>query len=126
MTIIDNSTTNELEHRSTATSNTLDVVAPVVPIHRIVRLPQRFDVHQVDAVLDELRSHTESSTTADIDGSLVEMIDLAALRSLEAAIADQQIRIVEPSVALRMTAEYTGHALASACFAIGHELGEVA
>lgn len=81
-------------------------------------LPVRFDVHQIDRVgaeLDELSHHH----AVEVDGSQVEMIDLSALETLGRLAADRpSLRIVQPSVALRATADYTGHRRVSAAFSL--------
>jgi hypothetical protein len=73
-------------------------------------LPRRFDVHQVERVRTELGGLAHSGATVGVDGSMVEMIDLAALAALHGLVTDHTgIRLERPSVALRATIDFTGH-----------------
>lgn len=77
---------------------------------RVVELPARFDVHQVDAFLAEVAKDATRLVTTTFDGAKVEMIDMAAVRSLAAVAAEfPDLTIVNPSVALRATIDCTGH-----------------
>lgn len=71
-------------------------------------LPVRFDVHQIGRVMAELTQRDAAPLPIDVDGSAVEMIDLAALDALDELAAITPLWIVDPSVALRLTIEYTG------------------
>lgn len=111
-----NERTQEIPMTSTMTSTTgtYDAIADTTDLRsrRTARstLPRRFDVHQVASVTDGLLEQGEIAATTVVDGSQVEMIDLAALRALEGLI--EQIggfRIVDPSVALSATIRFTGH-----------------
>ena len=80
-------------------------------------LPWRFDIHQVDRVTGDLADQAAIASEIVIDGSQVEMIDLAAITSLEALMdAHAGLRIAAPSVALRATITYTGHDRLAALF----------
>ncbi len=77
-------------------------------------LPSRFDVHQVDAFIAQI---DQRSSEIFIDGSTVEMIDLAGVRALESiAHTHPAMQIVNASVALHATLVHTGFAgLAARC-----------
>lgn len=83
---------------------------------RSVTLPDRFDVHRVGVVFDELDREIERGGPFVIDGSHVQMIDLAAIESLRGLLERHpELRIERPSVALRATVEFTnaGHIAAA-------------
>lgn len=79
------------------------------PMTASAELPRRFDIHQVPTVIDALRSLGRHGTAVVVDGSAVEMIDLAALESLSRAIDELALHITNPSVALRATVGFTHH-----------------
>jgi len=75
---------------------------------RPVILPPRFDVYRVADVLGRLDSELAFGDDVRIDGSQVQMIDLAAIESLRALLGQHPgLRIERPSVALRVTVEFT-------------------
>ena len=76
---------------------------------RTLALPARFDVHQVESFLAEISADAARLVVTNLDGSAVEMIDLAALRSLAGVAAEfPELKILQPSVALRATIGYCG------------------
>ncbi len=73
-------------------------------------LPARFDVHQIDMVRTELAEQASSSPVVEVDGSLVEMIDLPSLALLDDLMSTHPgLRLSDPSVALRATIDLAGH-----------------
>lgn len=77
---------------------------------RIVKLPARFDVHQIESFMADVTKDAARLVTTTFDGAAVEMIDMAALRSLAGVAAEfPELTIVRPSVALRATINCTGH-----------------
>lgn len=102
MTILEFSTQQPLD------TNEPTIQRPV-PMGGWAELPRRFDIHQVPTVIDALRSLGRHGTEVVVDGSAVEMIDLAALESLSRAIDELALHITNPSVALRATVGFTHH-----------------
>lgn len=81
-----------------------------------VTLPRRIDVHRVDALLAELSDAAACTPLVEVDGSGVEMIDLAGLAALERFANDAPLVVRNASVAIAKTAEYTHHRrLQAAC-----------
>ena len=75
---------------------------------RPVILPPRFDIYRVAEVLGRLDRELALGDDARIDGSQVQMIDLAAIESMRALLEQHpEVRIKRPSVALRVTVEFT-------------------
>ena len=125
MTIIDfpHEMSADAELRTTTAHAALDEQSAA---HRFA-LPRRFDVHQIDVVIDEVLRLGAEQRAVEVDGSFVEMIDLVALETLSQLVDDVSVRVASPSVALRVTAEYTGHDVVTACFVDDElELAEVA
>lgn len=91
-------------------NNTNATTAPVentTATTRIIKLPTRFDVHQVKGFLAEVSTDGARIT---LDGSAVEMIDMTALRSLAGVAAEfPELMIRRPSVALRATIDCTNN-----------------
>ena len=88
---------------------------------RSARLPRRFDVHRIDEVLDGLRRLGGDGAAVVVDGADVEMIDLAALESLEVAAEELPLAIAGASVALRATIRFTGRTGLEALLVPGHD-----
>ena len=88
----------------------LTLVRPAEPTGTIAdsTLPRRLDVHQIDAVVAEVRNRTTPGGPTVVDASLVEMIDLPSLRSLAEVTTECNLQFLRPSVAFRATADYTG------------------
>lgn len=77
------------------------------PSTSTVSLPRRFDVHEIDAVVTAVRS--ASSELIVLDGSSVEMIDLAAVETLARLATEADLTFASTSVALLATLQFTGH-----------------
>ncbi|MFT4864372.1 MAG: hypothetical protein ACI9CV_000174 [Ilumatobacter sp.] len=80
-----------------------------------IELPHRFDVHEVIRMTALIESLAEHGRPVSIGGAEVEMIDLAALAALTACALSIDIRIVDASVALFVTAKFTGHHAVVTC-----------
>jgi hypothetical protein len=103
--------------RTGPTPTTEPVLVDTPNNHHRSALPRRFDVHQIDTIVDELRLLGATGEPVELDGSSIEMIDLAALEALAQLVDELCIWISSPSVALRATARFTGHVSVAACFA---------
>jgi anti-anti-sigma regulatory factor len=87
-----------------------------------VELPHRFDVHEVIRMTASIEGLAEHGRSVSIGGSAVEMIDCAALAALTACAVSIDIRIVDASVALLVTAKFTGHDAVVSCCDVGQFL----
>ena len=87
-----------------------------------IELPHRFDVHEVIRMTASIEWLAEHGRPVSIGGAAVEMIDLAALDALTACAASIDIRIVDASVALLVTAKFTGHDAVVRCCDVGQFL----
>ncbi len=80
-------------------------------------LPPRFDVHRVADVLGQLERQLELGHHVVIDGSRVQMIDQAAVQATSRLLEQHPgLRIEQPSVALRVTVEFTDARIVAASF----------
>ncbi len=86
-----------------------------VPIDTSLILPRRVDVHSVGKVVDQLETAGQAGAAVIVDGSAVEMIDLAALDALTTVAIEVDLRIERPTVALLATVELTGHDVLARC-----------
>lgn len=91
-------------HRSAATAPDGTTGLVTIP------LPARFDVHRIDEVVATVEEAQRCGNDVLLDGQLVEMIDLAALRVLDDLVAGTGRRLVRASVALAMTIRYAAPA----------------
>lgn len=124
MTIIEFPHQSDADPAAAADAVAAPVVAHVLDV-RHARLPRRFDIHQTSTVVDELRLLASDGAVVVVDGSDVEMIDLAAVTSLSLLADELDLVISAPSVALRATVGFTGHHHVATRFAFA-ESGRVA
>lgn len=83
-------------------------------------LPPRFDIHRVADVLGQLERKLELGHDVVIDGSRVQMIDLAAMEATGQLLEQHPgLRIERPSVALQVTVEFTDARIVAASFGFG-------
>ena len=92
---------------------TATLLTPLGPAHATtVRVPRRFDTHQVDSVAGQLRRALDMG--ADhlvVDGSDADFVDHDAVDLLVSHVDGAgEIRIERPSLAMQITLELLGHA----------------
>ena len=119
-------TTATTSTTSTATATATAAASAPAPVElrnyrtAAYAFPRRFDIHQVARVTEDLAGQARLAAEVVIDGSQVEMIDLAAITALETLMdAHAGLRIAAPSVALRATITYTGHDRLAVLFSTG-------
>lgn len=76
------------------------------PDTALMTLPRRFDIHEASQLNALLGGAGALGQQTVVDGSLVEMIDLAAIEALTNIAMTGELAIEAPSVALEATIRY--------------------